>query len=90
MTKVIYKYEIPVGHSADIELPVGFLPLAMAAQGAKIYLWAMIDPDETRKAILPLRVVGTGEPIREGELGRYYKTVHMENGLVFHIFQDCR
>lgn len=84
---VIYKYELPITDGLiTIKLPKQSHICDMNYQGDQIFFWVA----QNRKAELEeryFRIWGTGHDIENMEKYRFYKTLHMPNGLVWHIFE---
>jgi len=86
MLKVIYKYEIPViGKAFELNLPIGHAICDINHQNDKLYMWIMVDPDQPKQP-LKMMVVGTGWVMKDCSNMWFMKTIHMPNGLVWHLF----
>lgn len=86
MLQVIYKYEIPViGEAFELDLPIGHAICDINQQNDKLYLWVLINPDAPKQS-LKLMVVGTGWVMQDCSNMWFMKTIHMPNGLVWHLF----
>lgn len=87
MLQVIYKYEIPViGEAFELDLPIGHAICDINQQNDKLYMWVLINPDAPKQS-LKLMVVGTGWVMQDCFNMWFMKTVHMTNGLVWHLFE---
>jgi hypothetical protein len=86
--KTIYKYPIRFDNAYSIDLPKGATILTAQMQGEGLFVWAMIDPDETATERRWFRVHGTGHrPIEDTDSLRWIGTVQLHGGaLVFHVF----
>jgi hypothetical protein len=94
----IYKYAIePMNAVQTFDLPVGAEIVAMRPQdmpstsrgGATnetLQFWAIIDPNETKKAPRRLMCVGTGWEIRPN-IQEHIDTCVMSTGLVWHLLE---
>ena len=84
--RVVYKYVLELVGSQIIELPTKAMILSVQLQGTSLCLWALIDTDYSieRRTIL---IAGTGHDIGASGVA-YISTVQLDNGLVFHIFED--
>ena len=86
MIRHIFKYVIPdIGKVVSIKIPKIFSICEAAQQDGSLCLWAIVDihcPLVEQKFM----VVGTGWQIHEIENMKFIKTVHMPNGLVWHVF----
>jgi len=85
----VFKYALnfpgEAGQVVTIEMPVDCAICDINHQGDCIFIWAMVDihaPREQYKFV----VHGTGWKIDDAENLFFLKTVHMPNGLVFHVF----
>jgi hypothetical protein len=86
--KTIYKYELERVDSQTLMLPAAFEVLTVDAQHGKIFLWAIVDPEETELSPLSVMIKGTGQNITDDEWADFYylKTVHFPPFLVYHVF----
>lgn len=86
--KKVFKYPLIVDDMQTVELPKGSKVLHINKQGGdeRLYLWALVDPEESETEGVRIRCAGTGHPIEEDGL-EYVSTVFMLDGaLVFHFF----
>jgi hypothetical protein len=84
--RTIFKYRL--APQIPIEMPVGAEVLCVGTQDEDIFLWASVNPDpSTVTEMRNFLVYGTGHPITPGP-SIYLGTVHMDNGLVFHVFES--
>jgi hypothetical protein len=82
----VYKYELPMGDYAELELPINAEILTAQLQHNSLFIWAKVEPDAptTRRK---LRIAGTGHELAEDNL-RYISTFFPYGGnLVFHVFE---
>lgn len=86
----IFKYCISFPHEPgkiiEIQMPSRLTICDINHQDDCIFLWAMVDknaPLKTERFV----VQGTGWKIDNIEILYFLKTVHMPNGLVWHIFR---
>jgi hypothetical protein len=84
---VIYKYFLPIQDGViTVNLPKNSHICEIHNQGDNICLWvALCDVEELEER--HFRIYGTGHKIENMEKMRFYTTVHMPNGLVWHIFE---
>lgn len=83
----VFKYEVsPVG--MGIELPIGAEVLSVAFQRDKLCLWAKVDT-EAKTETRSFGAFGTGHEIFDEKVinHKFIGTAHMDNGLVFHVFE---
>jgi hypothetical protein len=88
----IWKFDLDVNDSVDVEMPQGAMLLAAGTQNPRdpsvIQVWAMIDDTEPTVAHRFL-IAGTGHDLSGPEWpnARYLGTVLASNGaLVWHVF----
>lgn len=90
MKKIVYKYILNfvrcAGKSqAPLTLPAGSDIIRIGTQGNNIYVWALVDPDQTEKQDLEIEMYGTGQII-EGHR-RYLGTIEYFDGAeIYHYF----
>lgn len=83
----IFKYEIPITDDIfAMELPENYALCDINNQGDKIYMWCVVDIHTTIVKRY-FKIVGTGHQITGIEHLYFLRTVHMPNGLVWHIFE---
>ena len=82
----VFKYEIPLTDELiEIEMPDNCAICEINHQGDSLFIWALVDihaPLFTNK----FKIFGTGHKIDDVEGMYFLKTVHMPNGLVWHVF----
>lgn len=83
----IYKYPVEIADEFWVEMPTGARILTVQVQNGEPFIWAQVEttaPYEPRG----FRVVGTGHPMSDAEMGMpYVGTFQLEGGaLVFHLF----
>lgn len=89
--KAVYKYKLDP-YVEEVMLPLGAQVLHVAAQGADINLWVLVDPvpEDPILEKRRFRAFGTGHPIpsNEDECLLHVGTALLQGGtLVFHIFE---
>ena len=83
----VLKYPInKIGEVITIIMPTKLAICDIGVQNGDIFLWALVDK------FTPLRsyqfiVFGTGWEIEEVEKLTFLKTVHMKDGLIWHVFE---
>ena len=84
---VIYKYELPLQDGIiTVKLPKNSHICDINNQGDNIFLWVALH-EEAEFEERYFKIYGTGHKIDHMEQLRFYKTLHMPNGLVWHIFE---
>lgn len=90
MTSKILKYELPLVSWPSIELPKDAFVLCVQEQMNIAYVWAWVDPNETKTIQRRFMLVDTGEEIKEesSEDTRYVGTFKLDGGsYVGHLFE---
>jgi len=86
MNTTIWKYRLSFHDTQSVKMPESAEILSAQMQGESFYLWALVDPRapvQSRK----IEMVGTGNPMPEGER-RYISTVQEPKySNVWHIFE---
>lgn len=82
----IYKYE--VAPKCELELPKNAQVLSAGEQGGRVFLWAKIDTNETEMEKRTFVGFGTGHDIETQDNRVFIATIHFQNGLVFHMFEE--
>lgn len=83
--KAIHKYSLEVGHNA-VEMPEGAQVLTVQEQGGRMQMWALVNPEVTRKVERTFMAYGTGEEVPSNP-GAYVATVQL-GWTVWHVFED--
>ena len=84
---VIYKYFLPIQDGViTVNLPKNSHICEINNQGDNICFW-VAQQDKSEVEERHFRIYGTGHKIEHMEKLRFYKTLHMPNGLVWHIFE---
>lgn len=85
--KAVYKYTLGLNEIQEISFPVGAKILSVAEQRGKIVLYALVDPDETRRIQRIVRILGTGKEITHAFCLQFVGTVSLHGGnLMCHVF----
>lgn len=84
---VIYKYSLPIQDGViTVKLPKNSHICDMNNQGDELFIWvAQSEGAELEDRYF--RIFGTGHQIDNMDKMRFYKTQHMPNGLVWHLFE---
>ena len=84
---MVLQYPLPSLITELPRLPGGFHDVG--EQDGQLFLWAVVDPKQELVDV-PIEVYGTGRDMARfihGEIREHIKTVHMRDGLVWHVFQ---
>ena len=81
---IIYKYSLPEGGQKIITAPFDEL-LDAQEQNGQLVIWASIIPD-CEEIPVCFTILGTGWPYDSKKVGKYFKTIQDQEGLVWHIF----
>lgn len=84
----IFKYEIPIAASFDLQIPWGFTALSFQVQNGFPVLWAAVNENHTKNTYT-FKLVGTGQQFEFNELvlkKKYIGTIQLDD-LVWHLFE---
>ena len=81
--KVIYKYNL----TPTVLLPKDASILKIGMQNGGLYIWALVDPNETTKVERTFEVVGTGHSFDYNDLKYRFVDTIFDGPLVWHIFE---
>lgn len=83
----VFKYELQIEDYQTLQLPWDSQILTVKAIDGRLFIWCLVDPDETRKVNCEFRLAGTGHTIAgyEAEHSTYVGTFFLPK-LVFHLF----
>ncbi len=84
--KTIHKYPLQLKEQQKIHLHEDAQILYAGEQNGDLFLWARVNTDFDTE-LRTIQVYGTGHEVNEFDLG-YISTVQMQNGLVFHVFEN--
>ena len=84
--KVIWKYELDLTGTQELNLPEGAEILTAQMQWDDCCCWVLQEQNATTFKSRKIRVYGTGHPVAEGSLD-YISTVQLR-GMVLHIFEE--
>lgn len=85
----IWKWTLAVTDVQTIQMPVGATVLTVQVQGEEPQIWALVDETIHRYTSRKFAAYGTGNPMPDGDPGRYVGTYQIHGGaLVFHVFEQ--
>ena len=85
MSHRIWKYPLEITDRQVINLPAGAWELSVLTAGERLFLYALVDPDQPTED-MTIRIVGTGNPV-EQDPGFFIGTVSMPPH-VWHVFVE--
>lgn len=83
----IYKYEVPMSHNADIEMPEKFTVLSVHNQNNNITMWALVETTSPTK-VQHFKVFGTGFDLPKGTNDMDFVGTVIIGQYVWHVFLD--
>lgn len=83
MTKVIWKFHLPVEDEFNIKMPIGAEILKIHDQGGVGYMWVLLDESRV-KVVRRFKTVGTGH---EMKMDLAYIGTYFDKQFVWHIFE---
>lgn len=86
--RVIHKHRIPLQTGNFILIIPHAKIVSVAKQGDEFYMWTLYDTEEEKEEQM-FRIFATDEEIPEtiGVSYKFLQTMHMQNGLVWHLFK---
>lgn len=81
--KVIYKYAL----TPKVLLPKDASILKAGMQSGGLYIWALVDPNETTKVERTFEIVGTGHSFDYERLKYTFIDTIFDGPFVWHIFE---
>lgn len=84
--KVIYKYNLSVTDTQDLEIDYKAKILDVQIQDGHLNLWALIDTNRG-KGVKTIRIFGTGHGIA-GNLQLTHLATVQDRGYVWHVFEE--
>jgi len=89
MSKVIWKYELPIIDFFALQMPKGAEILTVQSQKDYAFIWALVNPAEAVFEPRSFRVIGTGHEFTNSSKCKYLGTIQeMGGALVWHIFEE--
>lgn len=88
MNNAIYKYQLSITETQNLELPIGAEILTAQNQHETACIWVFINKLQTTKETRTIKIFGTGQIIKSENL-KYISTIQLDGGAyVFHIFEQ--
>jgi hypothetical protein len=81
--RVIYKYEL----ARTIQLPIDSQVLKVGMQNGGMYIWALVDPNQTIKSQRNFEILGTGHSFEFDYLTHTYIDSLFDGPFVWHIWE---
>jgi hypothetical protein len=85
--KVVYKYEEELKSGIRLTIPKNGKIIKVALQRGILRIWAEVNT-KNNKQYRYIRILTTGESFPEDVYLDYIDTIFLENGLVFHIYEE--
>lgn len=90
MVGMIYKYKLEVNDKTTLFIPEGSKIISAGAIGDDIFMWAVIKHTQSSvKRIINVKTTGYSF-IEDDEKLEFIDTVIMDDGLVFHVFEELQ
>ena len=84
-TRTIYKYPLRLTEKQKVLLPLHSRLISVKSINEQLYLYAMIDPEQTRTDNVEVLIYGTGH-VFDSMLSFNHLDTVVENGFVWHVF----
>ena len=85
--RTVYKYELPFTAAPKLDMPAGAQVLEIAVQGEHVWLWALVDREETDMVNQEFLIIGTGWTVPDNLGVEFLKTLHLPSSEVYHVFR---
>jgi len=85
--KVVYKYDVEIKSCVRLRIPGGGKIIKAALQRGILRIWAEVNT-KNGDHFRYIRILATGESFPEDVYLDYIDTIFLENGLVFHIYEE--
>jgi len=84
----IFKYELEITDFQKVEISGFRKTLKVAEQNGNLCLWCLVQTLDKEIFIMDVYINGTGHEIKHEYFNRekYFDSVVMKNGLVWHVF----
>lgn len=88
--KTIWKYELKITDTQEIEVPLGSTILSIGNQNGRLCMWLIIradgdTPEEMAVENMTINIVGTGHKLSDN-IGLFVDTVIIDQ-FVWHVYQ---
>ena len=83
--RIIYKYPLRLTEKQNVLIPLHSKLITVKSINEQLYLYAMIDPEQTRTGNVEILIYDTGHELDSMLSFNHLETV-VENGFVRHIF----
>ena len=83
--RVIHKYPLRLTEKQNVVIPLHSRLITVKSINDRLYLYAMIDPEQTRTGNVEILIYGTGRVFDSMLSFNHLETV-VENGFVWHVF----
>ena len=85
--RTVYRYQLPFTAAPKLDMPAGAQVLEIAVQGEDIWLWALVDREETDMVNQEFLIIGTEWAIPDNQGVEFLKTLHLPTSEVYHVFR---
>lgn len=82
----IWKFKIEISSNQQITIPWGSEILFVDIQDDSIFIWAIVDTEQSAKETINIQMIGTGRPITK-MYNNYIGSVQLHS-YVWHIFYE--
>ncbi len=90
MARRVFKYPLEMIESQEIEFTGIVDILSVAVQGDGLVLYAIVNPDDKRKAKVEVLIRGTGHDLGQDMTGYVFMDTHITHrgALVWHVWRS--
>ena len=84
--RIIHKYPLRLTEKQNVVIPLHSRLITVKSINEQLYLYAMIDPEQTRTDNIEVLIYGTGHVFDSILSFNHLETV-VQNGFVWHVFR---
>ena len=85
--RTVYRYQLPFIAVPKLAMPAGAQVLDIAVQGEHVWLWALVDREETDMVNQEFLIIGTEWAMPDNQGVEFLKTLHLPSSEVYHVFR---
>ena len=84
--RIIHKYPLRLTEKQNVLIPLHSRLISVKSINEQLYLYAMIDPEQTRTDNIEILIYGTGH-VFDNMLSFNHLDTVVEHGFVWHVFR---
>ena len=87
--RTVYRYELPFTAAPKLAMPAGAQVLEIAVQGEDVWLWALVDREETDMVNQEFLIIGTEWAMPDNQDVEFLKTLHFPSSEIYHVLREA-